>query len=264
MVSNVHVDTNHAALASSLLSEQARAFRESVEDPKQFLSSCDGGDPGTPEQPSVWLFGVEPGWSLEDARGADLPEGQDVPRGDRYPVEQQLQWPFNRNAFKLLSALDGGHPSDFREFALRVRPFEKGCKGFFKGNLFPLALNKIATWHADAQRHTGFQEKGQYQEWVRRVRFPIIASQIATCRPGLVICAGTSHLSDFLAVTQTPDAQPHTFSVNGHVKRMYLSRSGLVPVAVVPHLSGGANGLNSDAAVAMAADLIKRHVLFPE
>ena len=167
------------APVSSLLSESVQAFRQSVEDPDQFVSNADGGDPGSPEKPSVWLFGVEPGWSLEDARGAEPTGGQVVPRDDRYSVEQQLDWPFNRNAFKLLSALDGGESSSYREFARRVRPFEKGYQGYFKGNLFPLALNSIRTWHADAQRHTGFETKNQYQEWVRSVRFPIVASWMA-------------------------------------------------------------------------------------
>lgn len=245
----------------SPLSVLAQAFRSSVEDPGRFFQSCDGGDPGSPEKPSIWLLGVEPGWSIEDSSEVERPETAAVSVDDSYSVERQLEWPFNRNAFKLLSVLHGESPSNFRDFARRVRPFEKGSEGFLKANLFPLALNSIGTWHADAKNYTGFQTKSQYQEWVRSVRFSVMASWISKCRPKLVICAGTSFLSDFLAVTKTPDAMVHSFSVNGHVKRVHLSRSGLAPVAVVPHLSGGANGLNSDAAVCMAADLIKEYLL---
>lgn len=107
-MSSMQSAATQTAPVSSLLSESVQAFRQSVEDPDQFVSNADGGDPGSPEKPSVWLFGVEPGWSLEDARGAEPTGGQVVPRDDRYSVEQQLDWPFNRNAFKLLSALDGG------------------------------------------------------------------------------------------------------------------------------------------------------------
>lgn len=247
--------------SDSSLSVLAQAFRSSVEDPERFFESCDGGDPGSPEKPSIWLLGVEPGWSIKDAIEAEHPEKEEAPFDGGYSVEKQLEWPFNRNAFKLLSVIHGGSPPNFRDFARRVRPFEKGSEGFFKANLFPLALNRVGTWHSDAQHYTGFQTKNQYQEWVRSVRFSVMASWISKCRPKLVICAGTSYLSDFLAVTKTPDAEVHSFSVNGHVKRVHLSKAGLTPVAVVPHLSGGVNGLNSDAAVCMAADLINKHLL---
>lgn len=31
------------------------------------FDGCDGGDPGTPSDPSIWVFGLEPGWSFADS-----------------------------------------------------------------------------------------------------------------------------------------------------------------------------------------------------
>lgn len=38
-----------------------------------------------------------------------------------YPVELQLEWTYNRNAFMLLAALDGRASQDYRAFAEQVR-----------------------------------------------------------------------------------------------------------------------------------------------
>jgi hypothetical protein len=65
------------------------------------FDGCEGGDAGTPTNPSIWLFGVEPGWSKSDQARTDTPKN---PLDDGYSIETQLQWPYNRNAFKLLAA----------------------------------------------------------------------------------------------------------------------------------------------------------------
>lgn len=43
------------------LSPAAAAFRNRVEDETAFLTTCEGGDPGSPENRSIWLLGIEPG-----------------------------------------------------------------------------------------------------------------------------------------------------------------------------------------------------------
>lgn len=236
----------------------ANSFRSRIEDEDCFVSTCEGGDPGAPGRRSVWLLGIEPGWSLSDDK-ADHEE--DVERDRRlaaYAVELQLEWPFNRNAFKLLSALEGDAPEDYRDFALRVRPFERGSDGYFKANLFPEPCNNVGEWDAGSVSKTGFPTKDEYRTWLRKSRFRVMKAWIERCRPRLVIGTGLTHLSDFFAITGTREIPPaHTFTVNGHPKRMYVATSGLVPVVVVPHLTGGAHSLNSNAAIGLAAAQIR-------
>lgn len=94
------------------ISQSALTFRSRVEDEQFFLSTCDGGDPGTPDRQSVWLLGIEPGWSVADAEADQCEDAEHEAKLSAYSVELQLEWPFNRNAFKLLSALEGGVPED--------------------------------------------------------------------------------------------------------------------------------------------------------
>ena len=69
-----------------------------------------------------------------------------------------------------------------------------------------------------------------------------------------MIGTGLSNLADFLAVTGTAETPPaYRFEVNGSPKRMYVAKTGTVPVAIIPHLSGGPHGLNSDEAIRIAA-----------
>jgi hypothetical protein len=246
-----------ASLQTSTLSEEARRFREQIGDRQAFFETCEGGDAGSPEAPSIWLLGLEPGWSTADEKRENEAGTTALGQSGDYSVERQLDWPFNRSAFKLLAALHGEEPKTYVDFAQRMRPFEKGCTGFFKGNLFPEPCNKIDSWDDEHRLTTGFDTKADYQEWMRKVRFPIIRSWIETCRPKLVICCGLSHLHDFLTATHTDDVpERHSFVINGHAKRMHIAQSGTVPIAVIPHLTGP-KGLNSDEAIAHVAEYIR-------
>lgn len=244
------------------LSEPAQtAFRRRIEDEECFLSTCDGGDPGTPDQRSIWVLGIEPGWSLNDENVEDDANPEHASRLQAYPVELQLEWPFNRNAFKLLSALDGGEPENYRDFAMKKRPFERGSKGYFKANLFPEPCNKVGEWDATSIAKTGFSTKDEYRSWIRENRFRVLKTWIARCSPRVVIGTSITHVADFLAITGSLEMPPvHTFEVSGHLKRMYLAKSGTVPLAVVPHLSGGSHSLNSNAAIKIAAAHIRAEI----
>ena len=182
---------------------------------------------------------------------------------ERYSVDLQLRWPYNRKAFQLLSAMKGEDPRRYVEFARSARPFEAGCVGYFKGNLFPAACNNIGIWGQEHVLETGFANKAEYQDWMRRTRFPIIKTWIARCRPKLLICSGITYVRDFLAMAEVHDVpEPHIVTVNGHDKRIYVSKTGLVPIVVTPHLSGGPHSLNSYQAISDTAEYIK--VCFPD
>lgn len=246
-----------------MLSDSAVVFRHQIQDGEQFLSTCDGGDPGSIVEPSVWLLGIEPGWSLADETNAEEPSPEAEERLRAYSIELQLKWPFNRNAFKLLAAVEGGSPDEYREFAKRAQPFALNSKGYLKGNLFPVPFNNVGAWDDAAIAMTGFTTKDEYQSWVREVRFPILERWIEKCRPRLLIGSGISHLADFLAVTGADEAtDAFTFEVNGHSKRVFISKSGIVPVAIVPHLSGGIHSLNSNQSIAQTAATIRSELGF--
>ncbi|MEZ5695479.1 MAG: hypothetical protein R3E18_03335 [Sphingomonadaceae bacterium] len=233
------------------MSPRAAEFRAKVENNDRFLSTCDGGDPGQPGAPSIWLMGLEPGWTKHDEEADDNSEKSLL---ETYSVEHQLTMNFNRNAFKLLAALNGEACENYAAFARRERPFERGKKGYLKLNLFPVACNKLGSWGKEHVAETGFENKRDYQDWMRKTRLPILTDWIAKSRPKLLICTGLTHISDFLAVTKNSRIpSPKYFSINGHTKRLHVGISGLAPIAVIPHLSGGPNGLNSNQAIAHAA-----------
>ncbi|MBN9021823.1 MAG: hypothetical protein J0H08_06980 [Rhizobiales bacterium] len=244
---------------SESLSTEAEGFRHWVQDRENFPDTCDGGDPGSPNTPSIWVFGLEPGWP---SAVADIPWRHDGARSaalEQYKIELQLTWRFNCQVFKLLAALNRRPPAAFREFAQNVRPFERGSMGYFKGNLFPIPCNRLATWDKSRQATTGFVKKDEYQNWMRETRLPILRHWIEKCKPKIFICSGIGHVADFMGLTDAyPPWSPHIFQVNGHTKKIYFSDSGTVPTIVVPHLSGGPNGLNSDESIEIAASYIRR------
>lgn len=246
------------------VSHAAREFRDGARNPERFLESCDGGDHGSLESPSVWVLGIEPGWSRSDQ--ANEANGQKISPETlaEYSIDLQLGWPFNVAAFKLLAALDGQSPDDYLAFARGKRPFERGCIGYFKGNLFPEAFYNVPAWDDEATRTTGFSSKAEYQVWMRNVRFPILTSWIEKCRPRLIIGVGITHAEDFLTVVQASETpELHSFEVNGHSKRMFVANSGLAPLAIIPHLTGGPNGLNSNEAIRIAAEHIRSSISLP-
>lgn len=130
--------------------------------------------------------------------------------------------------------------------------------GYFKANLYPEPFNTVTDWDAAAEAATGFAKKDEYRIWLRTTRFRVMKSWIERCRPKLVIGAGLTHLADFLEITGTEEVPPaHTFEINGHAKRVHVAKSGTAPIAVVPHLSGGIHSLNSNQAIANAAEIIQ-------
>lgn len=236
-------------------------FRSLVSSAERFLETCEGSDIGSPESRTTWVFGIEPGWSVRDqARlNADIEASRE--QSDIHSVETQLESPYNRNAFKLLCAMDGGAPENYLEFAKRVRPFERGSRGYFKGNLFPIPVNKLITWDEEARRDTGFESKAEYQSWVRKVRLPLLSSKVEQHRPRVLIGTGIGSLEDFRNVARATEVQEHTFTVNGHKKRMFVATDGLVPLVVLPHISGSHWGLNSNESIAKAAKVIVDYAL---
>lgn len=241
--------------------QPVRAFRDAVEDASRFLETCDGGDLGSPERRTIWLLGIEPGWNNADQALDEQGRSEKSEEIRKYSVETQLTWRYNSKAFQLLSALKGFPPKNYKAFAFAERPFEPGSSGYFKANLFPEPFNKVGAWDAAAIDKTGFETKDEYRTWLRSARFPVFRTWIEKHRPKLVIGTGLTHLEDFLAITGTTQIPPaQVFEINGHSKRMHLSTSGTVPVAVLPHLTGNTYSLNSYQSISEVAERIRAGV----
>lgn len=179
----------------------------------------------------------------------------------RYAVEVQLTFPYNRKAFQFFSELHDRKLENYVDFAMETRPFERGSKGYFKANLFSAPFKSMKTWDREAIEMTGFETKAEYQSWVRENRFAVLKGMIEKHRPKLLIGTGTSHLHDFLTITGTEQVPPaDRFPVGQHFKRMHIGTTGIVPVVVIPHFTGGSHGLNSDESIRIAARKVRDQV----
>ncbi|MGE8516899.1 MAG: hypothetical protein ACN6OM_09815 [Alcaligenes nematophilus] len=212
------------------------------------FDGCEGGDSGSITNPTIWLFGVEPGWSKFDQKNPNPPAN---PMDDGYSINTQIKWIYNRNAFKLLAAIDGMPVSNYREFAHERQPFAQGSKGYFKGNLYPYACNKLTCWPQDAIEETGLANKAEYQTWCAKYRFPAIKSWVDEHQPKIFIGVGNTFRDQFVLAVfgHHVELKCQTITINGHNKNIFFAQDGSRKLVVLPHLSGGRNGLNSNESI---------------
>lgn len=231
---------------------------------KPFMDA-DGGDLGDGESPSIWLFGIEHGIN----KNLEINQ-QDI--DNSYSIEIQRQFTYNRNAFKLLAAIDGwSTEADTKtnkislKFAETKKPFIRGEKGYFKGNLFSYACTNVATWDADiAEAETGFKTKEEYYTKYRDLVFPEIFKKVLSHRPKLIIGVGTTFRNDFcLAFLNSLDVKltEKSFEINKHKKNILYNTDNETKLVIIPHLSGGSNGLNGSEANFQIGLFIKDHIL---
>ncbi|MDO8776170.1 MAG: hypothetical protein Q7K57_47185 [Burkholderiaceae bacterium] len=220
---------------------------------KKFVG-CDSDEvnAGTPTSPSVWMFGIEHG-----TYGARSESSVDVPTDQGYSIEEQLRYPYNQKAFKLLAAIEGLNVEEYRRFAEEKQPFVKTIPGYFKGNLYPFACRNLGVWPDDAARETGTTDKREYQRWCRDYRLPAIKRWVEEYQPKLFIGVGVTCRDEFaLAVFgEFVSFREDLLSVNGHKKRIFSHVKDMKRLVVVPHFSG-ANGLNSDESIQGAGEII--------
>jgi hypothetical protein len=216
------------------------------------FDGCEGDDPGTPDAPSIWLFGIEPGYSIADRSNTSVPIN---PVQEGYTVEIQRKWPYNRNAFKLLAAMKGYPVSQYLDFANLHQPFVVGSKGYFKGNLYPYACNNVNEWPEDAVLETGLKNKAEYQKWCRANRWPSISKWVDKYCPQVFIGVGNSYRNDFaLSVFGFEvELDLHEFTINGNKKKIYHKSIKDKRMVVIPHLS---RGLHENASLQYAGKFI--------
>lgn len=217
------------------------------------FDGCDGGDPGSPQSPSVWLFGIEHGWPQKNDH--EPPPDNDA----SYSIDMQRQWPYNRNAFKLLAAMHGIPVEEYLTFAYEAKPFVAGSQGYFKGNLYPYACHSVSAWPEKAAKESGFEDKQSYQAWCNEHRLPAIKSWADEYQPSIFIGTGNSYARDFSQACYGKEVslEEQRITINGHTKKIFMGNEAGRKLVVIPHLSGGRNGLNSDAALTQTGGIIR-------
>ena len=205
------------------------------------FAGCDAEADDTPEKGSVWLFGIEHGWpkNAEETRA--------VSEDDTYSIKTQRQWPFNRNAFKLLTIMAGRQITEWTDYAEEHQPFVRGSKGFFKGNLYPFPCHNTGEWSDSAKELTGFSQKDEYKAWCHEHRLPVIKSWVDEYTPSIFIGVGNQYVNEFslAAFGKLINFDVLETEINGYTKRLYYAEDNGLKLVVIPHLSRGLNSHKS-------------------
>ena len=201
-------------------------------------SGCDGGDIGTLERRAIWLCGIEwgGGLSAEHLKTNMLRDESRPPAGYEDAAEN-LGYIFNRQALKMLSAIDGRKVSEYRDFCAQARPFTKGSSGYFKLNLYPIAFKDTDQdwWHNEFAEATGFDEKTAYLDWCKTYRFPQMRDWVRAAKPKLILCLGKTYRTDFMHVFHDASATFHHEPIDGRDLWWSLNAEGTL-VAIIPFM----------------------------
>jgi len=116
----------------------------------------------------------------------------------------------------------------------------------------------LKAWPEQAIKETGFERKEDLRKWCNEYRLPAIAEAIRNHRPRLFIGVGASYAREFSHAYFGADLplEAHQFAVNGYTKKIRYAKHNGGVLAVIPHLTGGSNGLNSDEALQVAGSFI--------
>ena len=212
-------------------------------------SGCDGGDIGFVERPSIWFCGIE--W------GGGKPDDQDEHAYESKLLEtlqldvsapaigyvndngepnwtENLAYIFNWQAMKLLTAISGGQFSDYKKFAESEQPFVKGRKGYYKMNLYPLAFKNTShhLWQGGVAKVTGFENKQDYKDWVRRCRFPVMKTWVELYVPALIVCTGITYSDEFKHAFVDDGKEFKRKAIDGKDLYWWINKNGTVIVNI--------------------------------
>lgn len=185
----------------------------------------DGGDWGSPENPSIWICGLE--WGGVDNKDIEKMKGEfanpKIHAGyedTEEEIKKQLDYRFNQACYKILHALAtfdindphhtaGKESEGYADFFQKTKPFVEGKTGYLKINLYPLAFKNTNTdnWASTQRISTGIKSKEDYKKWIEKERFPVIRRWTEKHKPRLILCFGTSHRTDFAAAFLEPKAK---------------------------------------------------------
>jgi hypothetical protein len=221
-------------------------------------SGCDGGDMGSPENPSIWVCGIE--WG-----GGHTPESllSDITKDVRTPPQGYDNWQdnlsyiFNWQTIKLLSAIDGGHVRDYKEFAERVMPFVQGGSGYFKMNLHPIGFKDTShgRWSEEFSGITGFPTKSDYIAWSKDYRLPQMRKWAENSKPKLILCLGKTYCEQFKKAFLDDDSIVNSEIIENKEMSWGENLHGSL-VVVIPFMVNR-NGLTRNVAIQSFGERIK-------
>lgn len=221
-------------------------------------SGCDGGDPGTPKAPAIWVCGIEwgGGHGPEGLR-ADMKHDYSTPWPGYETAEYNLAYRFNWRTCKLLSVIEGNTTSEYKDFVRTQKPFVAGETGYFKANLYPIGFPNTddSHWEDEFSRITGFTTKNDYVSWCRQTRFPAMRAWARSHRPKAIIGFGKTYRNDFWKAFAEPESTPTFENLLDRQIAWTVNQDGsLVVVAPFPI---GPHGLNSDERMASVGERVK-------
>jgi hypothetical protein len=225
-------------------------------------SGCVGGDPGCPSRRSIWVSGIEWGGGDDEssllgqiATDVSLPPTGFSKWGDN------LEYIFDRQVLKLLSATEGGVVADFRKFAELRNPFVVGGQGYFRLNLFPVSFRNTdpALWSTSFSRLSGFPCKEDYLRWCRERRLPTMRAWAKACAPRAIICLGKTFRDDFALAFASRDTQFSTVTIDGR-DVSWAATPEKTLVAVLPFMVNR-NGLVRNASIQKVGEFIRERML---
>lgn len=213
-------------------------------------SGCDGGDIGSQNSPSVWVCGIEwgGGHDREDLLGELASDMTAPPKGYKDIEENRINI-YNRQALKLLSAINGGQVGNFRVFGETVQPFVQGSSGYFKTNIYPMSFKdtNMARWLSDFSEITGFESKSDYIQWCKQNRFPQMRSWVSTFRPKLIICFGKTYKADFISAFADSETNFNIEVIDEREISWGFNQIGTL-VVILPFMVNS-NGLNKNVTI---------------
>lgn len=165
------------------------------------FSGCDGGEIGSPENPSIWVCGIE--WAgehkVEDLK-RDVVTKLATASAGYEKWEDLVCFPYGIITSKLLAAVNGFNVEEYRQFAEQHQPFVIGSPSrYFQLNLFPIGFKNTSPelWKKEYSEVTGFEDKREYERYCRKHRFNTMNKWVETFQPKLIICFGKSFEDDF-------------------------------------------------------------------
>jgi len=223
------------------------------------FSGCDGGNP----KGCVWLCGLEYG-------GDDTEDSLCFPDVSRPSAinpkdETFLRYQYNWRAMKLMAALKGVRPAEYREFFRRQSCFASDSD-YFKLNLYPIAFNNTShtRWASWLEKKTGFPTKQEYLTWCQTHRFRQLRRWGSEHAPRLIVCTGITHASEFcLAFGGKPESLRQAEASSKAI--MYFTTNDDRTLVAVVYFFGGRYGLRSDeelfATGEALSDLVNNHTV---
>jgi len=168
-----------------------------------------------------------------------------------------LDYRFNWQAMKLLSAFHGGSVEGYKKFAEENKPFIEGGVGYFKMNLYPLAFKNTshAHWGDGFAQATGFGHKNDYIEWIRNNRIPIMRDWARKHRPKAVICTGITYANDFFEAFAEGASQINKEVIEDRELNWLVNKDGAF-VFVIPFMVNR-YGLTRDIAIQAFGERMK-------